>query len=191
MSLSPSEKSIERQTSLQWGVFNIWFLSLSIIIISLFSAGTGSSALDYKTEPGELIRSATLLLGLITPVLGTIITFYIRQNPNSRDKRINGVSLELFRATIMFSLFYHILLSFLVIRGVIFLNLVDVVGRDALYRQCVFVVNLMGLLSVLLLPTIWLFGGEPVANAQEGSENPRNGDNQSDKSETKNSKDTN
>ena len=145
---------------LRWLVFNIWFMSLLVVLLSFAASAVWSqgSALDR-----DYIKSATLLLGLITPPFGAMIAFYAAA---PEDQRTFNSSDEFFSVAIMCSVLYHTVLMSMVVAGVVFFALALPMEEGALYRNCVFIVNWMGLLSILLGPSIWLFARSQTSNAQ-------------------------
>jgi hypothetical protein len=144
---------------LRWLVFNIWFVSLLNVVLCFALSAILS---PFASLERDYIKSATLLFGLITPPFGTMLAFYAARPDETRSFE---ASPEFFAVAIMCSVLYHVIFVALVVAGVIFLKLAPTLEEGALYRNCVFIVNWMGLLSVLLGPSVWLFARSQPAIA--------------------------
>jgi hypothetical protein len=147
-----SANRIARANILRFCVFLVWFLDLVIIVVCLGLAGFGKG--PPYIEPGEMLKSATLLLGLITPAFGATTIFYLRYDP--LRTAIFSRSFELFTITIMCSLLYHVLLNTMVYFGVYKMQIVPGGTGSQLYNNCAVIVNWMGIFSFLLGPAAWL-----------------------------------
>ena len=138
---------------LRFAIFNLWFLSLSVTIIAF---AYNMFALPLHTSSSEVIKSASIILGVVTPTLGSIAIFYYQLSPES-ERLMEARSPEFVYLAAAFSILYHAIFCGLVIAGVAFMALERDLDGDRLYRNCVVVVNVIGLLSVLLGPGAWLF----------------------------------
>lgn len=143
-----------RTSQLRWFVFNIWYISLVVIIVS-FIVSYGQSLVPLPF--GDVLRSASLVLGLVLPILSMMLAFYA--GFDTRRRHVSAASKDFVMITIYSSVLYHVLLWTCVVYGVVFYGFDRVADGDSLYRNCTAVVHVMSLFSVLLGPTTWLFGG--------------------------------
>ena len=139
--------------ALRFFVFQLWFVSLLVIVVS-FMYNYCTSELPINSS--ELIKSASIILGVVTPTLGAMLIFYYNMSPNS-ESIIENKSTEFVVAAILSSTLYHVIFCSLIVSGIAFNALIVDIQPERMYRNCVFIVNSVGLLSVLLGPGAWLF----------------------------------
>jgi hypothetical protein len=156
-----------RLRRLRWTVFRIWFLTLAVII-SCF--GITAVAPQVPVNDSEFLKSASLILGLVLPPLGAIFAFYRRADENMLSGV--GVTDEFVEITIACSIIYHFALNALIVLGVAFQKLVPHLEPELLYRNCTFIVNCIGLLSILLGPAAWLFTSDMSRSSETSVTKP-------------------